>query len=116
MSANNTLQRRRCKRLLTRSRNPKIAFGWSSTQSDAALARRTGRIPDFLNQPALDTLASHWTKPKLAGLGFSSCRQEGHVAEVERYTGVGMRGELEAGSGATMVNIAGFVPGRAAAR
>src|SRR6266436_2222040 len=33
MSPNNTPQGRRCKRRLTKSRNPRIAFDWSSTRS-----------------------------------------------------------------------------------
>src|SRR5260221_634515 len=110
MSPSSTSQRRRCKRLLTRSRNPKIAFDLSSTPS-----RRWSGAPDPRGSPISlinrrsNIPASHWTRPQLAGLAlFILTTRRACCRSGAQYGSPACEASLKPGCGVSMASIAGF--------
>ena len=110
MSQSNTKPRRNCKGHLTKSRNPRIVFGWSSIQY-----RRWSGAPDrkgsptfLMNRPSTIP-ACHWTKLKLAGLALFILTTRRACCRSGVQYGNPVRGaSLKLGSGASMANIVGF--------
>src|SRR3979411_423476 len=96
MSPNSTWQSRRCKRPLTKSRNPKIAFDWSSTPS-RRWSGAPDQKPDFLNQPALDYTGLSLDQAETGWpRAFHPDDRKGMLVKWSAIRASGMSGELEA--------------------